>query len=72
MAKRVLDISHRYRYCDYVLYHFLLIVGIIVEDKMIFAIKKNIASGNLVLRELLFTLTRAIQAQFIYIIESLL
>jgi hypothetical protein len=40
--------------------------------KMIFAIRKNIASGNLVLRELFSTLIRAIQAQFIYTIESLL
>jgi hypothetical protein len=43
-----------------------------VKDKMIFAIKKNIASGNLVFRELLSPLIRAIQAQFIYTIESLL
>jgi hypothetical protein len=44
----------------------------VVKDKMIFGINKNIASGNPVLRELLSSLIRAIQARYIYTIESLL
>jgi hypothetical protein len=42
-----------------------------VENELIFAIRKNIASENIVFRELLFTLIRAIQVRPIYTIESL-
>jgi hypothetical protein len=44
---------------------------LIVENELIFAIRKNIAYENTVFRELLFTLIRAIQARSIYNIESL-
>jgi hypothetical protein len=44
---------------------------VFVKDGLIFAINKNIALGNLILREL-SSLIRAIQARFIYTIESLL
>jgi hypothetical protein len=44
---------------------------IYVENELIFAIRKNIASENIVFRELLFTLIRAIQARSIYTIELL-
>jgi hypothetical protein len=42
-----------------------------VEYELIFVIRKNIASENIVFRELLIALIRAIQARSIYTIESL-
>jgi hypothetical protein len=47
-------------------------IGLFVKDGLIFVINKNIASGNLVFRELPSSSIRAIQARFIYTIESLL
>jgi hypothetical protein len=43
----------------------------IVENELIFAIRENIASENIVFRELLVTLIRAIQARSIYDLDLL-
>jgi hypothetical protein len=50
--------------------HSITVIGS-VENELIFAIRKNIVSENIVFRELLITLIRAIQARFIYTIDSL-